>query len=107
MNKKMICNNILILDLNPMSFPEGNLGQFSKLIGNILPHKETSIQIISHFPPGPITPSPNLIFLRSTPIESFIKVLFHVRKHREQSSVIGLFCEGVISARGVFQCLES
>ena len=103
----MIFNNILILDLNPISFSEGNLGQFSKLIGNILPHKETSIQIISHFPTGPIAPSPNLIFLRSTPIESFIEVLLHVRKHWEQSSVIGLFREGENTARGVSQCLAS
>ncbi|KXK28581.1 MAG: transcriptional regulator [Candidatus Brocadia sinica] len=107
MKKKTIFTNILILDINPISSPEGNLGQFSKLIGNILPHKETSIQIISHFPPGPIDPSPSLIFLRSSPVESFIEVLLHVRKHWEQSLVVGLFCEGENTARGVFQCLES
>ncbi|MCF6156888.1 MAG: sigma-54-dependent Fis family transcriptional regulator, partial [Candidatus Brocadia sp.] len=107
MKKKTIFNNILILDLNPIPSPEGNLGQFSKLIGNILPHKETSIQIISHFPPGPIDPSPSLIFLRSSPIESFIEVLLHVRKHWGQSFVVGLFCEKENTARGVFQCLES
>lgn len=107
MKKKTIFNNILILDLNPISSPEGNLGQLSKLIGHILSHKETSIQIISHFPPGPINPSPSLIFLRSSPVESFIEVLLHVRKHWEQSLVVGLFCEKENTARGVFQCLES
>lgn len=97
---------VLILDLNPRSFPEDNCGQLPKLIENILPNRDIYHQTITNFPPRPIDFLPDLIFLRST-VESFTRILLHLRKHWNKIPIIGIFCNGVDDSKAVFQSLVS
>lgn len=95
---------VLILDLNPIFFPGDNCRQLSAQIQNILPSVEIYLQTIAHFPPRPINFIPDIIFLRST-IESFVKVLLHLRKHWNHASIVGIFSNERDRSRDIFQSL--
>jgi two-component system response regulator GlrR len=90
----MVSARMVIMALGPQECPEDHSIRLARLLCDGLCAWTVDMQIVTHFPPPPLSPPPDIICLQLSKTRNVPEVIHSFRERYASASLLGLFCIG-------------